>query len=192
VGTGLGYLSDWTDGSYPPTHNIPNEVYDSSDDVYWTPIPTSKPGQAMFILNPNGPETNIWQGSISLSNNVVIPGSSAYSMISSPIPYIGDVAQAPVSLTANFTSSELLFVWNGSGYYAYYYWGAGVGTGLGYPSDWADASYPPTHNIPGEVYDSSDDIWWTLPVTNNIGQGFFMLNPHGSAINWTQVFNNNN
>jgi hypothetical protein len=67
-----------------------------------------------------------------------------------------------------------------------------VGTGLGYPSDWADASYPPTHNIPGEVYDSSDDIWWTLPVTNNIGQGFFMLNPHGSAINWTQVFNNNN
>ena len=200
VGTGLGFLSDWADGSYSPpaslVHNIPNEVYDSGDDIYWTPIPTRAPGQGFFMYNPNGNETNIFQGSMNLSNNVAIPGG-AYSQLSSPIPYAGNITKDSINLTANFSPSggETLYIWNGTGYYIYYYEGAGTGTGLGEPSDWADGSYSPpaslVHNIPGEVYDSTDDIWWTLPLTNHIGQGFFMYNPNGTE-NWIQVFNNNN
>ena len=51
-----------------------------------------------------------------------------------------------------------------------------------------DASYPPTHNIPGEVYDSGDDLYWTQPLQLNVGQSFFLYNPNGNET-WKQGVN---
>jgi hypothetical protein len=189
VGTGLGFPSDWTDGSYPPTHNIPGEVYDSGNDLYWTQPPVLAQGEGFFLLNLNGTETNTYVGTVVATNSVPIAGSGAYSMLSSSIPVGGDVSTNPaINLTQNFAGGETVFVWNGSGYYVYSYQGKGVGTGLGFPSDWTDGSYPPTHNIPGEVYDSGNDLYWTQPLQLQVGQGFFILNLN-STENWNQGIN---
>jgi len=65
-GTGLGYQSDWIDGSAtppaPPT--IPGDQTDASDGLYFAPEPAVKVGQGFFIQNPNGAET--WSQNINV------------------------------------------------------------------------------------------------------------------------------
>ncbi len=188
VGTGLGYQSDWTDGSSP--NNIPGDVYDAVDQVYWAPQPILAQGQGFFISNPNSTVTNTYTGTVIATNNTVtIPGGGVYSMLSSTVPVGGNVQTNPaINLTANFGSSggETLFIWNGTGYYVYTFQGAGVGTGLGYQSDWTDGSSP--NNIPGDVYDAVDQVYWTPAPQLNVGQGFFISNPN-SAEKWAQGIN---
>jgi hypothetical protein len=56
---------------------------------------------------------------------------------------------------------------------------------LGYRSNFTYDSYPPTHNIPGEVYDSADDLYWTPPLNLNIGQGLMIYNPNADE-SWSE------
>ena len=191
VGTGMGFPSDWTDGSYPPTHNIPGEVYDVADDLYWTPNPGLTAGESFWMINPGAEIHCTLLGSGSLVASVPIHGSGGANFVGNaiPTPASGNAEGAAINLTANFTSGEIVYVWNGSGWYLYYYEGAGVGTGLGYRSNFTDGSYGPpsslVHNIPGEVYDSADDVYWTPPLNLNIGQGLIITNPNADE-SWSE------
>jgi hypothetical protein len=189
VGTSLGYLSDWVDASYDGTHlnstNIPSSQYDSSDNVYWTQVPVLAPGQGFFLSNPNGLETNVFYGAVVSTNNTTLRGNSALTMVGSAIPVFGNLGtNVDLNLTNALAGNESLLVWNGHGYYNYFYEGAGVGTDLGYQSDWIDASYDGTHlnstNIPSCQYDSSDNVYWTPPPQVKLSQGFFISNPNGN------------
>jgi hypothetical protein len=184
VGTGLGYQSDWTDGS--ANHNIPGDQYDSVDQVYWAPQPVLAPGTGCFLLNPNGNETNTFVGTVISTNNYTL-NNGVYNLLSSWIPVGGNVqTNSAINLTANFAGGETMFTWNGTGYYIYQFQGAGVGIGLGYQSDWTDGSA--THNIPGDQYDSVDQVYWAPTPQLNVGQGFFILNPNANE-NWIQNVN---
>ena len=184
VGTGLGKQSDWTDGSTP--HNIPGDVYDSVNQVYWAPQPILAQGEGFFIVNPNGPITNTFVGTVIGTNSVSIH-ASASTLFASTIPVGGNVQTNPaINLTAHFAGGESLLVWNGTGYYVYQFQGAGVGIGAGGQSDWTDGSTP--HNIPGDVYDSVNQVYWAPAPSVKVGQGFFVNNPNG-AENWTQGIN---
>jgi hypothetical protein len=187
VGTGMGYPSDFTDGSYPPTHNIPGEVYDSADVLYWTPDPIFTVGKSFWIMNPGAEIHCTLLGSGSLAASVPIHGNGSANFVGNamPTPASGNAEGAAINMTANFAGGETVYVWNGSGYYIYCFQGAGVGTGLGYWSDFTDGSYPPTHNIPGEVYDSADDLYWTPPLNLNIGQGLMIYNPNADE-SWSE------
>jgi len=82
-------------------------------------------------------------------------------------------------------------VWNGHGYFVYTFQGAGVGTGLGYQSDWTDGSSAPpaAPSIPGVQTDTVDGLYWTPALQLSVGQGIFIQNPN-SAEQWTQVITN--
>jgi hypothetical protein len=187
-GTGIGFPSDFVDGSSPT--NIPGDVYDTSDQVYWTPEPTLTPGQGVFIQNPNPTETNTFTGTVNTTNNTPIPGGGAYSQLSSAVPYAGNVENTNLNLTAGFNSNggETINVWSSSSskYYVYIYEGPSSGTGIGFPSDFIDGSSPT--NIPGDVYDTSDQVYWTQPLNLNVGQGVFLQNPN-STETWVQSLN---
>lgn len=192
VGTGLGFQSDWTDGNaFPPSPPlIPGDQTDSADGYYWAPTPVLAPGQGFFVVNPNGPETNTFTGTVILTNSVSIPGSGQYSMLASAIPVAGVVTNSAINLTASLQGGETLLVWNGTGYYSYVYQGAGVGTGLGFQSDWTDGNaFPPSPPlIPGDQTDTADGYYWAPTPSLTVGQGFFIVNPNG-AETWTQNLN---
>jgi len=185
-GTGIGFQSDWTDGSSPT--NIPGDQYDTSDGVYWTPQPIIAPGVGVFLYNPNPVETNTFTGTVITTNTATLVGG--YSQLGSAIPVAGNVEGTNVNLTAGFSANggETVYIWNTakSAYYIYFYQGPGSGTGIGFPSDFTDGSSPT--NIPGDVYDTSDGVYWTQPLSLNVGQGFFFYNPNGTE-QWVQSIN---
>jgi hypothetical protein len=80
-------------------------------------------------------------------------------------------------------------LWNGHGYYQYSYEGLTAGTSLGYPSDYIDLNGGTVAAAPGDVFDSTDDVYWTQPPTVNVGQGFFVQNGNVAAETWTQNLN---
>ncbi len=193
VGTGLGFQSDWTDGfaSPPQPPNIPGDQTDTGNSLYWAPAPVINPGTGFFVQNPNGNETNTFTGTVITTNSVTIPGGSVSTLLASAIPVGGDVTtNTAINLTANFVGGETLLVWHGTGYYSYFYQGAGVGTGLGFQSDWTDgfAAPPQAPNIPGDQTDTANSLYWTPPPSIIVGQGFFIQNPNGSE-QWTQNIN---
>ncbi len=129
VGTGLGFQSDWTDGgAVPPAPPvIPGDQTDTSDGLYWAPQPILTPGKGFFVQNPNPKEKNTFTVTVITTNiQTLTPG---YSLVASAIPVGGNVqTNAAITLTQNFAGGETVLVWTGSGYYAYTYQGAGVGT----------------------------------------------------------------
>lgn len=195
VGTGLGYQSDWTDGGAipPQTPTVPNDQTDASDDVYWTPQPVLNPGAGFYVLNSNsGNETNTFTGTVQTTNSQIL-AAGLYSLVASAIPVGGDAeSNSVLNLTANFQGGETVLAWNGHGFFAYTYAGLGVGTGLGYQSDWTDggAIPPQTPTVPNDQTDASDDVYWTPGLQLSVGQGFFVLNPNTSPDLWTQTITN--
>jgi hypothetical protein len=192
VGTGLGYQSDWTDGSSAPpaAPSIPGAQTDTVDGLYWVPQPVLNPGQGFFVQNPNAAETNTFTGTVVTTNSQSL--SPGFSMVASAIPVGGDVETNPaITLTTHFAGQENVFVWNGHGYFVYTFQGAGVGTGLGYQSDWTDGSSAPpaAPSIPGVQTDTVDGLYWTPALQLSVGQGIFIQNPN-SAEQWTQVITN--
>jgi len=192
VGTGLGYQSDWTDGgAFPPASpTISGDQTDTTDGFYWAPQPTLTPGEGFFVDNPNTVETNTFTGTVITTNSQSInPG---FTMVASAIPVAGNVeTNSALTLTANFAGQEEVFVWTGHGYNIYTYQGAGVGTGLGYQSDWTDGgAFPPAPpTISGDQTDTTDGFYWTPPLQVSVGEGIFIDNPN-TAEKWTQTITN--
>jgi len=184
TGTGLGYASDWYDLNPGTPASVPGSVYDSDDQVYWTPQPVIKQGQAVFLQNGGSKFTNTFVGNaitVTTNSPVSIPGGNALTFVSSPVPIGGNIT----NLALPFVGGETLYVWKGNGYYAYSYAGANTGTGLGYASDYYDLNPGTAAAVPGSVYDSDNQIYWTPPVNITVGQGFIIQNG-GSTLNWTQ------
>jgi hypothetical protein len=193
VGTGLGFQSDWTDNfsSPPAAPAIPGDQTDTADGVYWAPQPVLNPGQGFFITSANQSETNTFTGTVVTTNSITLTAGAQF-LVASAIPVGGDVTTNPaITLTANFGGGEIMNVWNGSGYYSYLYQGAGVGTGLGYQSDWSDNfSSPPNHPaIPGDQTDTADGVYWAPSPQLSVGQGFFISSPNATE-KWTQTITN--
>ena len=196
VGTSAGFQSDWVDGSAQPpaAPTIPGDQKDTSNfGVYWAPQPILTPGEGFFVQNPNGNETNTFTGTVVTTNSQTVSGGYAYSMLASAIPVGGNAeTNSALNLTANFQGGELVFVWNGSGYYVYDYAGANVGTGAGFQSDWVDGSAQPpaAPTIPGDQKDTSNfGVYWAPPLQLSVGQGIFIQNPNSSE-NWSQTITN--
>jgi hypothetical protein len=160
-------------------------VYDAADGVYWTPVPQLAQGQSYYIQNPGSNLTNTFVGTVVLSSTNTIPGNSALTFVSTTLPIGGDILSTNFNLP--FIGGETVMIWNGKGYYAYDYAGKGVGTTLGYPSDWYDANggSGTAAAITNTVYDAADGVYWTQPLTVGVGQGFLVQNP-GVALSWTQ------
>jgi hypothetical protein len=192
VGTGLGFQSDWTDGgtTYPAAPAIAGDQPDSSDLLYWAPQPVLAPGQGFYVQNPGTAETNTFTGTVVTTNTQTL--SPGFTLVASAIPVGGNAeTNTALNLTANFVGQENVFVWTGHAYNVYTFQGAGVGTGLGFQSDWTDGgtTYPAAPSIAGDQPDSSDLLYWTPPLTLTVGQGIFVQNPN-SAIAWTQTITN--
>lgn len=183
VGTGMGFPSDWTDINGGIAGQIPGDVYDSVNVLYWTQPPQLKQGQGAFIQNGGTKFTNTFVGTVVLSNNVPVAGGNALILVASSVPIGGSLANTNINLP--FVGGENLFLWNGAGYYAYSFVGAGVGTGMGFPSDYTDINGGIAGQIPGDVYDSVNVLYWTQPPSANVGVGFFIQNG-GSAEVWHQ------
>jgi len=187
VGTGLGYSSDFYDGNPGTGAAIPGTTYDSNNGVYWTPALKLDQGKAFYISNPGSSITNAFVGNAITQNTntpVAIAGNGALSLTGSTVPIGGNVT----NLTLPFVGGETILAWTGAGYYAYIYAGPGVGTGLGYASDYYDGNPGTGAAIPGTTYDSNNGVYWAPPLNVGVGSGFFVSNP-GSAVNWTQVVN---
>jgi len=189
VGTGLGYPSDWYDLNPGTPAAIPGSVHDTANDVWWTPAPQIPQGQGVFVQNPGSTLTNTFVGNVVIQNTnapVALPGNNALTLVGSTLPIGGDITTTNWNLP--FVGGETVFIWNNLGYYQYSYAGPGVGTGLGYPSDWYDLNPGTPAAIPGTVHDTANDVWWTPPLTVKVGQGFFVQNP-GSTLQWKQNLN---
>jgi hypothetical protein len=186
VGTGLGFPSDWTDLNGGTGAAIPGDVYDAVNQVYWTQPPILKQGQGVFLQNGGTTITNTFVGTAVLSDTnapVAIPGNNALTLLASTVPIGGNVANTNYNLP--FLGGENVFVWNNHGYYAYSFNGTGVGTGLGFPSDYTDLNGGTAAAIPGDVYDAVNQVYWTQPLSINVGVGFFVQNG-GSTLQWAQ------
>jgi len=184
VGTSIGFPSDYYDQNPGTGASIPGTVYDTSDGVYWTQPLVLKQGQGVYIQNPNTTITNTFVGTAVLQNTntpVALPGGYALTLTGSTVPVGGNVT----NISLPFVGGETVFIWKGNGYYQYVYAGAGVGTSIGFPSDYYDQNPGTGAAIPGTVYDTSDGVYWTQPLSVNVGQGFFVQNPN-TSLNWTQ------
>ena len=175
-----GYASDWVD--YSGGNNIPGDVLDSDSGNWFAPQPLIKPGQAIFLQNPNGTYTNTYAGTVVLSTTnapITLSGSGQLSFIASAAPLAGDL-ETNSTINLPLQGGEIIYLWNGGGYYVYQYYPGLYPT---YPSDWVD--YSGGNNIPGDVLDSDSGNWFAPNPNIKVGQGFFYQNPNG-ATNWTQ------
>jgi hypothetical protein len=185
VGTGLGFASDWTDPNGGTAAAVPGDTYDSANQVYWTQPPQLPQGVSAFLQNPGSTITNSFVGTVVLENTnapVVLTGG-ALTITASTLPIGGNLENTNFNLP--FVGGETVLVWNNHGYYAYIYNGAGVGTGLGFASDWTDPNGGTAAAVPGDTYDSVNQVYWTPVLTIGVGTGFFVQNP-GSTLLWNQ------
>jgi len=180
-GAGAGFPSDWIDINGGIAGQIPGDVYDSINQVYWTQPPQLKQGQGAFIQNGGTKFTNTFVGTVVLSNNIPVAGGNALVLLASSLPIGGNLENTNINLP--FVGGENVFIWNGAGYYAYSF--VGPGAGAGFPSDYIDINGGIAGQIPGDVYDSVNQVYWTQPPSPNVGVGFFIQNG-GSAENWQQ------
>jgi len=194
VGTGLGFASDFTDPNGGAAGAIPGDVFDGANGVWWVAAPPQlKQGQGIFIQNPNVLETNTFVGTVVLQNTntpVAITGNNSLSLVASTVPVGGALTNSVFNLPFNAASGgESVFIWTGSGYHVYTYQGAGVGTGLGFASDYTDPNGGAAGAIPGDVFDGANGVWWvSAPPAVTVGQGFFVQNPNTTE-SWTQNLN---
>jgi hypothetical protein len=183
VGTGLGFASDWTDLNGGTATAVPGDTYDSANQVYWTQPPQLPQGVSAFLQNPGSTITNSFVGTVVLASTNSIPGNNATAFVASTLPIGGDLENTNFNLP--FVGGETVLVWNNHGYYAYTYNGAGVGTGLGFASDWTDLNGGTAAAVPGDTYDSVNQVYWTPVLTIGVGTGFLIQNP-GSTLLWKQ------
>ena len=153
-----------------------NVVWYQSDD--FTPVskfPTLPVGSG-FFLNPNGPITNVFTGTIAVSvgtsNTMTLPSSGTFYLVSSVVPYAGALTNGNNSTGGpnlnNLPSGTSVLVWSPSiqDYITYVYDTsdpAGLGTNV--------------------VWYQSDDFTPTNAPQISVGQSFF-INPN-APYNWT-------
>jgi hypothetical protein len=172
-----GAPTDWTDGGGVP---IPGGVYNSGFGFTFVPNPQLAPGTGFFIVNPNGPETNTYVGSVILNSTNTLAGNGAQSMIGSALPIAANV-ETNTTLNLPLQGGETILVWAGSGYYVYQYQ-AGAVANDGAPTDWTDGGGVA---IPGGVYNSGFGFTFVAAPVLTVGQAVFYVNPNTST-NWIQ------
>ena len=171
VGSGFGAW--WDDGNY-------------DDNV---PTPTLPPGQAYFLL-PTANTTNTFAGTVAVpvggTNTMALNGSGGtYYMVSSVVPYAGDVTNSPGVNLNNLPAGSTILAWNaaattiqtfnsggninagflvsvpGQSYSTYYYDPQYVGSGFG--AWWDDGNYD--DNVPDPTL-SVGGACFVLPAAN--------------------------
>jgi len=116
--------------------------------------------------------------------NSTFNGNNALTLISNPLT--GNGTNGATQVLTGLVGGENLFLWNGHGYYAYSFEGVGAGTSMGFPSDWIDLNGGTVAATPGDVFDSPDGVYWTLPPQLVPGQAGFIQN--GNVANETNTF----
>lgn len=193
-----GLLNPMVDGSTLPNgtklskwigHSYNDYIYSSGS---WTPNgnDTLLPGEAARIVLPtnSAPQTITFAGLVPQGTlvNYAIPAGN-YVLISSMVPQAGGL-QCPLGYHPNVGDNVLFWTGTALSGGAYTYEGAGVGTGLGYQSDWIDGgSVPPSPpSIPGDQTDTSDEVYWAPAPQLNVGQGFWFMNNESNT--WIRKF----
>ena len=126
--------------------------------------PVLNPGQAFFFQNAGAAKTNVFTGTVVVSNSVTLLGGNSFSMIGSTPPISGTLDSTNLSLPLHV--GDNVFLWTGGGYAAYTY--AGVdGAAPGY--NWYDANLNPIAS-----------------PTISVGQGFFYQNS-ATTSTWTNT-----
>jgi hypothetical protein len=114
--------------------------------------------------------------------NTVIPKNGVLTLVNNPLQVVspaGVTNDAETSLTC-LQGGEELYIWNGGGYYVYAFAGAGVGTSLGYASDWYDVNGGLAGAIPGTTFDSVNQVYWTHAPILKQGMGVYISNPNST------------
>jgi len=145
VWNGSGY-STYTYDNYGPGY-----TWQYPDGSYGDVAPNLTLGQAFFYSNGSTPETNVFTGTVVLTNSIALP--VGYSLVGSTPP-VGGAVTNTASFNFPLQPADALIVWNGSGYSTYTYDNYGPGYTWQYP----DGSYGDT------------------PPSLIVGQGFFYSN----------------
>jgi hypothetical protein len=140
------------------------------DGVNVTNAPNIYPGEGVFYSTGSGnAETNIFSGTVVLTNSIALVGNGAYSLVGSTPPISAYADSTNFNLPFQSGDSVLIFNSGSQTYSQDYYIGAGYnqagGTGFG---NWYDG----------------------VNVTNapiiQVGQGFFYSTGSGNAEQWNQ------
>jgi hypothetical protein len=132
-----------------------------------TNSPNLNPGEGFFYLNNSGAnETNVYVGSVILTNAIDLTANPDFSVVGSTPPVAGLLDSTNFNLPLD--AGDTCYIWTGTTYYSSTYWGGPNGF-LSPPDDWIDENNVTT-NAPS--------------VT--VGQGFFYLNNSGSDEEWDQ------
>jgi hypothetical protein len=156
------YYGPGNDPTPPFTYNW----LDSNNN--WTNAPALNPGQGFFYLNNQGvDETNVYAGTVVLTNSLNLTGNPDFSMVGSTPPIAGYLDSTNFNLPLQ--PGDTIYVWTGTTYYNSTFYGPGN-----------DPTAPFTYNW----LDSNNN--WTNAPTVSVGQGFFYLNNQGSNEQWNQ------
>jgi hypothetical protein len=141
-------------------------------------IMTMNPGEAVWFNNETGaPLTITFVGSVPSGTNTVNLGIG-YNMISSPVPFSGDLC-LNAQLT-NYSDGDLLLTYNA--------------VSKGYATFIVDEDDPSPITCGFENGSNPGAGDWVAPTcdpTANIGQGFWYQNNSGAPASWQQVFSIN-
>lgn len=198
-----GLFSPMVDGSTLPNGTVV-EKWNGGGYLYYTNLSgswlpngsvTLLPGETAFVVIPTNasPTTITFAGLVPegmLTNYTIFHGLNNY--LSSMVPQAGGL-HCPLGY--NPSDNDAIGQWVGygkssTGYYAYDYAGQGVGSSLGYQSDWEDGSAAPPMppSIPGDQTDASDSVYWAPAPVFQVGQGFFIQNFGTTNEYWIRKF----
>jgi hypothetical protein len=197
-------LNPMVDGTTLPNGTQLLKAHPTGFDAYtyssgsWSPNgnATLLPGEGGVVILPTNspPVTITFAGLVpeGVLTNYPITNFLNNIVISSMIPQAGGV-QSQLGYTPG--SGDNVMLWSGfnisgSGFRDYLYQGAGVGTSLGFQSDWTDGnSVPPSPpSIPGDQLDSVDDVYWAPEPVIKVGQAFEIQNEQTYIEYWVRKF----
>jgi len=165
--TGNGYYSSTYYGGPDGYLTAPMDWVDQNNVT--TNSPNIPPGMGFFYSTQSGDqETNTFTGVVRTTNNIALPGSSAFSLVASTAPIGGSLESTNFGLPLD--SGDTIYIWTGNGYYSSTYYGGGDGY-LDPPYDWVD----------------QNNVTTNAPVVVP-GQGFFYSTQSGNAETWNQNF----
>jgi hypothetical protein len=165
IWTGTTYFSTTFEGGPAGYLTPPNDWVDQNNNT--TNGPNLYPAEGFFYLNNQGvDETNTFVGTVLLTNNVVLTGNPAYSVVGSTPPISGLLDSTNFNLPLD--AGDQIFLWTGITYFSSTYEGGPDGY-LTPPDDWVDQNNNTT-NAPSV----------------SVGQGFFYLNNQGHDEPWNQ------
>jgi len=129
--------------------------------------------------------------------NTPLPGANKLTFINNPLTEVnGSVTNEAGAVLSSLVGGEVVYVWNGTGFYQYVFGGVGAGTSIGQPSDFYDLNGGSAGSIPGDsAYDSDNGVYWAQPFKLKQGQGAFVQNPNTTVTNTfvgTVVLSNTN